>query len=523
MVGAAVEQRRTSETFFQHREHFPIVIGHDVRRDSRNDFSHHRFTRSDLDDLSRFARQYRAPAAEFLQIFATLTRDPIGTYENLRNLHVRLYGCSGPSPGCIKVMRELILAAVNQRLQNIYRARFRSYPPGSNANHQQKIASLEATRHDVLAVLNSYDWCWLADWLDLRAIGETAESCVRRLANFAFSIQRVNFRFTYHCNVACRHCYNSSGPQLKAKRISLQTMLAIVAEMPEVGIGHLNLTGGEPFLYLDDVIALIAAGRAAGLAGISIYTNGFWASTDERAQRIIRRLADAGLMLGPDDHIKVSAGVYHQEFIAFDRVLILARNYYAGFGRRLIVDFELPPAAGALAEDVRNRISAAGLTDRVKLHFRHVAPLGRGKDIAEIPTYPIETPCNAINQIVFDPDGRVRPCCGLNNENHGIVISQSGQHRLKTLAKQMQNDPILQFLATNPMSEIFAYVGRAKRPHGYASDCHLCQEALGKLTNKEHLQAALFDQQNFYPFWFTLSAAQNRASFLSDPPTVEID
>jgi hypothetical protein len=285
--------------------------------------------------------------------------------------------------------------------------------------------------------------------------------------------------------------------------------------MPDAGIGHLNLTGGEPFLYLEDITALIVAGRAAGLGGISIYTNGFWASTDEQADCVLGRLAEAGFMRGSHDHIKVSAGVYHQEFIAFDRILILARNYHARFGRRLSVDFELPPAAGALAEDVRAQITAAGLSDRVKLHFRHVAPLGRGKDIAGIQTFHIETPCNAINQIVFDPDASVRPCCGLNNENQGIVIGRAGQHRLKTLAKQMQNDPILQFLATHSMSEIFAYVGKSKRQDGYSDKCHLCQNALGGLVDKRALQGSLFDQQNFYPFWFTLANTRGGVGYRS--------
>jgi len=80
-----------------------------------------------------------------------------------------------------------------------------------------------------------------------------------------------------------------------------------------------------------------------------------------------------------------------------------------------------------------------------------------------------------------------------------------GRHRLNSLAKRMQNDPILQFLATNPMNRIFSYLERSGRQDGYSSNCHLCQDALGGLIDKEPLQARLFDQQSFYPFWFTLS------------------
>jgi len=378
------------------------------------------------------------------------------------------------------------------------------HPPPAHANHNDKIASLEPTHVEAQAIVDSCDWGWLTGWLQLKRFGEDAESCVRRLSNFAFRIRRVNFRFTYHCNIACRHCYNSSGPDLKAQRIPLDPMLAIVSQMPNVGIGHLNLTGGEPFLYPDHLTALIAAGRVAGLRGISIYTNGYWATTEEQAERILERLSTAGFMMGPEDYLKVSAGVYHQEFVAFDRVLTLARAYYTMFGQRLRVDFEKEPDSADIATRVRQLVHDAGLADQVDLFFRKVSPLGRGKDLDGIAIHSIDTPCNDIDQIVFDPDGSVRPCCGFNNENQGVIIGQLKTHPLKDLVKRMQNDPILQFLARNPMTSIFEYIAKPKNAKGYSGTCDLCQDALGSLTDKEPLQAELFDRQEFYPFWFTL-------------------
>jgi pyruvate-formate lyase-activating enzyme len=459
-----------------------------------------------------------------LPTIGTLNRQPLEAFENFTSLHASCHpGNSGPSPRAIKVLRDLLLESVDQRLQAIYLDHFRRHPPAPGATHEQKIAALEATRNDVQAVLNCYDWSWFEKWLELWRFGETAEISVRRLANFAFPIQMVNFRFTYHCNIACRHCYNNSGPHRKAERIPLETMLEIVAQMPETGIRRLNLSGGEPFLYQDDVLALVAAGRAAGLDVISIYTNGFWASTDERAARILERLEQRGFMRKSGDHIKVSGGVYHQEFIAFDRILILARNYYARFGQPLLVDIELPPGSSAMEEDIRHRITAAGLTDRVKLYIRrYVSPIGRAEGVQEIQNGVTDTPpCGTINQIAFDPDGSVRPCCGASNEHHGIIIGRSGEH-LKNLAKSMQNDPILQFIATRRMGEIFAYVPAAPKKDGYGGRCHLCLDALGRVTDKEPLQAALFGQQRFYPFWFTHAVDRKDSEFISNEPSPAI-
>jgi pyruvate-formate lyase-activating enzyme len=516
-LSAGKRRLAASEKLFGHSmPSSPIVIGQNATtsKNSPNRFENYKFEKASIPDLLRFARQHRTSPAEFLPLIEVLNRQPAGAFESLRSAYVHCHNeNSEPSPKCIKVMRDLLLASVDQRLQNIYRKHFHTYPQHADAAHEQKIESLEVTRGDVAAVLDSYDWYWLADWLDLGGIGETAETCVRQLGNFAFPMRRVNFRFTYHCNIACRHCYNSSGPHRKADRLSLETMLAIVAEMPEAGISHLNLSGGEPFLYQNELLALVAAGRAARLDGISIYTNGFWASTDERAARVLDRLAASAFMRGPGDHIKVSGGIYHQEFIAFERILILARNYYARFGQRLAVDIELPPQAGDFGDEVRCRISAAGLDDQIRLLFRAIGSLGRANDIEEIPRGTMDPlPCNVINQIAFDPDGSVRPCCGANGEHHGIVIGPPGQrHRLKNLAKRMQNDPVLQFIGSNPMSEIFAYLPTATKKAGHGGRCDLCMDTLGSLTNKEPLQAKLFDRQKFYPFWFSLNTEQKRA------------
>jgi hypothetical protein len=139
-----------------------------------------------------------------------------------------------------------------------------------------------------------------------------------------------------------------------------------------------------------------------------------------------------------------------------------------------------------------------------------------------ITLHSIDTPCNAIDQIVFDPDGRVRPCCGFNNENYGIVIGQLKTHQLKDLVKQMQNDPVLQFLARNPMSAIFEHVATPKNADGYSGACHLCQDAIGDLTNKETLQAELFANQEFYPFRFTLLPQDGPDHSMASGPFIEI-
>jgi pyruvate-formate lyase-activating enzyme len=451
------------------------------------------------------APEFGRTAAELMPMVEVLGRMRAGDFASLADLKTRACGrgAAEPSADAIRVMRDLFLEIPNRRLQDLYRNHFSQHPYAPAARHDDKIVGLATTWPDAQRIVAALDWAWLADWLRLDLIGETQRDSLLRLSNFALPVRRVNFRFTYHCNISCRHCYNSSGPHAKAQRIELDAMRAIIAQMPGAGIAALNLTGGEPFLYPDDLMALIAAGRAARLDTISIYTNGFWAETAEKADKMLARLATAGLMQGAGDFIKVSTGAYHQEFVGFDRIVLLAQRYHRMFARKLPVDYEVAPGGKDHSADIRKDLAIEGLDRCIAISFRETQPLGRARDLPGNKLKPIDVPCGIIEEIVFDPDGTARPCCGFNNENDGVAIGMADVHSLRDLVKRMQNDPVLQFLARNPMNAIFQHIGVERNAKGYAGPCNLCQHALGALADKEQLQARLFDQQEFFPFWFS--------------------
>ena len=489
-------------------------------------FANYRPRRADIVALTRIVGGRSDALAEVLPILDCLTLRPPASFANLSDVYAaarRADQPPRPSTQAIRLLQRFFLDEVDRRLQFLYRQYLSSCTNAVDAPHDEKVCALEAVRNEAQAIVSSYAWHWLAEWLELELIGETAATCIRRLSNLAFKLARINFRLTYHCNISCRHCYNSSGPHMKSQRIPLDAMLEMVAQMPAAGIGHLNLTGGEPFLYRRDLLTLIAAGRSIGLHGISIYTNGYWARSDAETRRILEELAEAGLMQGRDDHLKVSTGLYHQEFVGIDRVMNVAREYHTMFGRRLKIDVEIDAAQRGAKDEVRELIRAAGLGDRVELFFRGVTPLGRAKQMGARKTQSVIPACDGIDQIVFDPGGYTRPCCGLNNENHGVVVGNMKSHSLLDLVKRMQNDPILQFVANNRMSDLFDHIEKPKMQDGYSGRCHLCQHALGDLRDKEELQAKLFDRQRFYPFWFSSTEPDRPISFPAEDEWSELD
>ena len=91
----------------------------------------------------------------------------------------------------------------------------------------------------------------------------------------------------------------------------------------------------------------------------------------------------------------------------------------------------------------------------------------------------------------------------MNFENDGIIVGDISQDTLLLLLKRLQNNPILQFIARNPMGRLFEHVEASPKPEGYASICNLCQHALGDLRESQTLKRELAPHQDYFPFWLT--------------------
>ncbi|RLG84495.1 MAG: radical SAM protein [Thermoprotei archaeon] len=55
--------------------------------------------------------------------------------------------------------------------------------------------------------------------------------------------------FTAKCNLNCRHCYTYRFRKLC--ELTLDEKIELVRELAEIGINHLNITGGEPLIHRD--------------------------------------------------------------------------------------------------------------------------------------------------------------------------------------------------------------------------------------------------------------------------------
>lgn len=434
-----------------------------------------------------------------------LSNNPIGSFPNLNSVASEIN--QNISPKVRQAILFLILNTIDDKIQQIF-SQYLKNPLDSSLMHQQKIGLIGKDNIDhVSETINTIDWVWLQKW-----IGTTlsVQDILLFLSNFAYTCRSLNFRTTYHCNSECKFCYNFSGPTRKNEKIPLDIMLDMIKQMPEVGLKRLIISGGEPFLYPDNVLKLVKEAADSNLRSISILSNGFWGTTYDKAKEMLLKLQEVGFHDKMIGKLKVSNGVFHQEYIKIDGPLNIAKAYYDLFEVPLHFDYEIfPPSERQnLIAALDAKLKEFDIPDHtITIQIRRSLAIGRGEKYNLSNFHKadhFERPClGAVNKLIVEPNKNmsVFPCCGQNYGNKGLAIGNAKNHSLKDLMKLSQNDSIIQYLIQNPITDLFRYLPQ-KLNEEYSAICNVCFHALSTLDDREPLLASLFDYQRYYPYWF---------------------
>lgn len=218
---------------------------------------------------------------------------------------------------------------------------------------------------------------------------------------------QLGLLLTQRCNAACTHCATSCGPD-KSAALSKAQIFRMMEEAAQVHDGHklvFAISGGEPFLDFPLLVEVVEHGALLG-GEVTCVTNGYWASSDEKARRMLARLKAAGL-----SRIAVSSSRFHQDFVKFARVqraLLLAQEA----GIEAVLKYAKTRSDEARAAEAEGWAKGAGISRSepfpVLPYLREGAALRESEYLSD-PGLP-EGGC-PIPSVTVREDGTAYSCC----------------------------------------------------------------------------------------------------------------
>lgn len=180
------------------------------------------------------------------------------------------------------------------------------------------------------------------------------------------------------CNLACRHCFNSSGPKEPwLAPLEPGVVRRYLAEAEALGVGEIYLTGGEPFLH-PDLFGVLEA--ALMIAPTTILTNG--TLIDEAiADRLSAQAAASPYSLEIRISLDGATAAENDRLRgrgSFDKALAAARRLAQRQLYPIVTATDTAPGNNgpSLYDRLRRALLAAGL-ERPRIKMLPVLPLGR--------------------------------------------------------------------------------------------------------------------------------------------------
>jgi len=299
----------------------------------------------------------------------------------------------------------------------------------------------------------------------------------------------------YWCNFECRHCSVGSSPRtiLPMPREILERAFEGLKDVPTASI--VVFTGGEPTLRLEMLLEGIRMAKERSLLA-RVVTNGWWASSADKADAMIAQLREAGL-----DEINTSYDDYHEPFMKMDRIVHLvraARKAGMRVGMGVIGDANSKYGAESIRRKLLDElgIDRDELDRSVALLEDHPSPTGSGSqlDVSDIDAgSKLDIGCTEVLKTVsLHPNGFVKACCG-----HAmfyapdLTIGNLAEESLPDILKRTQGNVLYWWLHMHGPKRILERLGVEGR---YSHVCHACNELL--TTHRPALMAYLAENKH---------------------------
>jgi hypothetical protein len=137
----------------------------------------------------------------------------------------------------------------------------------------------------------------------------------------SLQLDTLTLFLSWRCSIRCDHCGFSCAPNRRGQ-LPLARGLALIEEAHAAspGLRMVAYSGGEPFLFYPDLLALMRAASARGLAG-GVVTNCSWANVDDLVGLRLEALQALGLA-----ELIVSLDRFHLAHVPLENIRRVARG-----------------------------------------------------------------------------------------------------------------------------------------------------------------------------------------------------
>ncbi|MCS6851518.1 MAG: radical SAM protein, partial [Gemmataceae bacterium] len=248
-----------------------------------------------------------------------------------------------------------------------------------------------------------------------------------------FRPRYLAFAGTYQCNLSCPHC---CVPIEWPERLDIGVALRFLEDAAAHDIRTLGLTGGEPFLYPEFLLAVCRRGAALRMRFDKIVTNGLWYQDERHLETVLGALRETGF----DGKLGLSVDKFHGVRTAqlavfcraarriFQRDNILCLSYASRRPEQGLEPIRaLAAELGAVLEwsDLLGRLLLVAPDFTMTVHWNHLAPVERAEHFRGgwDGIWFEEDYCEGPGQaLIVNPRGDVKPCCGFASDLDQLTI-----------------------------------------------------------------------------------------------------
>ena len=308
--------------------------------------------------------------------------------------------------------------------------------------------------------------------------------------------------YTMACPLSCDFCcYGCHDKRQEKMPLSLaHSLIEQAAELQS--FSSVGFTGGEPFLFLEEIFELAEHLNRVSLP-FTIATAGHWANSFEEAMLILRNLQNLGL-----SRLNVSHDPSHASFVSSQNIVNAAKAASElGLAIYVVGTFDSP------GQSLRHYLSDLIAVPHVHLMDKYVAKVGRAqnKRISQ-GTYDLDIPLTEMScyrkvhyDFVIFHDGLAYPCCStFNRATSGICVGNANVESLAALWRRTESSALFRLMKSSFAEvyelvrladpDLFKRLPQASDAVGACSLCHLIFKD-GALTASIHQVFHEYEQQ----------------------------